>query len=69
MRNKIFVYKKPNAMIGHKYTDDVAITKAVNKEEALIKFKQYYDCDIEDIKEVMFNAHGTMYTVAIITDY
>lgn len=65
MDNKIFVYKKPNAMIRHKYTDDVAITKAANKEEALIKFKQYYICNIEDIEEVMFNAHG----VAILTDY
>lgn len=65
MGNKIFVYKKPNAMIGHKYTDDVAITKAVNKEEALTKFKQYYDCDIEDIERVWFNSGG----VAILTDY
>ena len=65
MSNKIFVYKKPNAMIGHKYTDDVAITRAANKEEALNKFKQYYICDIEDIEEVMFNAHG----IAILTDY
>lgn len=65
MDNKIFVYKKPNAMIGHKYTDDVAITKAANKEEALIKFKQYYDCDIEDVEEVRFNVGG----VAILTDY
>lgn len=65
MSNKIFVYKKPNAMTDHEYTDDVAITKAANKEEALTKFKQYYLCDIEDIEEVMFNAHG----VAILTDY
>ena len=65
MDNKIFVYKKPNAMIGHKYTDDVAITKAINKEEALIKFEQYYDCNIKDIEEVGFNTGG----VAILTDY
>ena len=52
-------------MIGHEYTDDVAITMAINKEEALIKFEQYYDCDIEDIEEVGFNAGG----VAILTDY
>ena len=65
MDNKIFVYKKPNAMMSHKYTDDVAITKATNKEEALTKFRQYYDCDIEDIEEVWFNIGG----VAILTDY
>ena len=65
MDNKIFVYKKPNAMIKHKFADDVAITKAANKEEALIKFEQYYDCDIEDIEEVRFNTGG----VAILTDY
>lgn len=65
MDNRIFVYKKPNVMIKHEYTDDVAITMAVNKEEALIKFEQYYDCDIEDIEEVRFNTGG----VAILTDY
>lgn len=65
MNNKIFVYKKPNAMTGHEYSDDVAITRAVNKEEALTKFKQYYDCDIEDVEEVEFNVGE----VAILTDY
>ena len=65
MSKKLFVYKKPNVMTDHEYTDDVAITRAVNKEEALIKFKQYYDCDIEDIEEVWFNTGG----VAVLTDY
>lgn len=65
MDNKIFAYKKSNAMTGHKYADDVAITMATNKEEALIIFKQYYDCDIKDIEEVEFNTGR----VVILTDY
>ena len=65
VKNKLWVYSKPNQMINHEYTDDVAITWAANKEEALTKFKQYYLCNIEDIEEVVFNAHG----VSILTDY
>ena len=65
MDKKIFIYRKPNAMIGHRYTDDVAIIMTNNKREALTKFKQYYDCNIKDIEEIRINDGE----VSILTDY
>ena len=62
---KLFVYSKPNAMIGHEYTDDVAITYASSRAQAYMKIKPYYDCDISDIEEVYFNDGE----IAILTDY
>ena len=62
---KLFVYRKPNAMVDHEYTDDVAITYASSRAQAYMKIKPYYDCDITDIEEVYFNDGG----IAILTSY
>lgn len=63
---KLFVYKKPGVMVGHNYTDDVAITYAATKEEAIEKFKEFYsDVNNENVSEPYFNYGG----VAILTDY
>ena len=63
--NKLYVYHKPNTMLGHNYSDDVAITWATSRPDAFMKFKKLYDCDISDIEEVNFGGNG----VAILTDY
>lgn len=62
---KLWVYSKPNVMVGHRYSDDVAIVRASNIEEALNKFKKLYNVNMEDIHLVVFNA----YDIAILTDY
>ena len=64
-KDKLWVYSKPNQMEGHEYTDDVAITWAKTKTEALEKFRRLYDLSQEDVQEVWFNGFG----VAILTDY
>lgn len=64
-KNKLYVYHKPNTMLGHNYSDDVAVTYATSRAEAFMKFKKSYDCGISDIEEVWFNSDG----VAILTDY
>jgi hypothetical protein len=63
--HKLFVYRKPNAMVDHEYTDDVAITYASSRAQAYMKIKPYYDCNITDIEEVYFNNGG----IAILTNY
>lgn len=62
---KLWVYSKPNTMVGHRYSDDVAIVRASNIEEALIKFRKLYNVNLEDIHLVVFND----YDIAILTDY
>lgn len=63
---KLFVYRKPRVMVGHNYTDDVAITYATTKEEAIKKFKEFYsDVNSKNVFEPYFNYGG----VAILTDY
>lgn len=65
LKNKLWVYSKPNQMVKHKYTDDVAITWAKTREEAWLKLQQLYNITEDDIREVQFNSLG----VAILTDY
>lgn len=63
---KLFVYRKPGVMVGHNFTDDVAITYTATKEEAIEKFKEFYsDVNSKDVSEPYFNYGG----VAILTDY
>ena len=65
-KNKLYVYHKPNMMLGHNYSDDVAITYATTKEEAIKKFKEFYsDVNNKNVSEPYFNYGG----VAILTDY
>ena len=64
--NKLFVYAKPNQMVNHKFSDDVAITYAENKAEAITKFSTLYSFIAEeDVNEVCYNSKG----VAILTSY
>ena len=53
-------------MVEHNYMDDVAITYAKTKEEAIKKFKEFYsDVNSKNVSEPYFNYGG----VAILTDY
>jgi hypothetical protein len=63
---KLWVFAKPDQMIGHKFTDDVAITYASDKGEAIKKISRLYsNIEDKDVRQVYFNAYG----VAILTDY
>lgn len=39
---KIYCYAKADQMIGHRFSDDVAICMAKDKKTAMRKFKKYY---------------------------
>ena len=65
-QSRLFVYKKSGVLVGHNYMDDVAITYAKTKEEAIEKFKEFYnDVNSKNVSEPYFNYGG----VAILTDY
>ena len=71
---RLYCYSRPNTMIGHKYTDDVAICYAVDINEAMKKFEKYYSREllkdhveeVKFIKECEYEKYGE---VAILTDY
>lgn len=63
---QLYVFAVPDAMIDHKFNDDVAITWAISKAEAIEKFSRLYkDVKHEEVDAVLFNHFG----VAILTDY
>lgn len=65
-REQLYVFAVPNAMTDHKFNDDVAITYATNKVEAIEKFGRLYkDVKHEEVEAVRFGSDG----VAVLTDY
>lgn len=65
---KLYVYAKAGAMTGHSFTDDVAITWAKSKTEAVERFsKLYANVTAGDVEPVRFGGLGG--NVAILTDY
>ena len=70
-----YVFAKPNQMIGHRFTDDVALCKAGSKSEAIKRFSILYT-DVQD-KDVYKLATGpnankpgsAYYNLWILTDY
>lgn len=65
----IWSFSRADQMIGHKFTDDVAITFALTKKRAIKKFSQWYaevnpkevTCQLK--KLLKFDG------VAVLTDY
>ena len=63
---QLYVFAVANAMVDHEFNDDVAITWAKSKAEAIEKFSRFYNVvKEEEVDEVWFNREG----VAILTDY
>ena len=62
----IYCFARPDQMIGHKFTDDVAICKAISKKRAIKKFsKLYKDVSEKEVFRVAFGKH----LPTILTDY
>ena len=62
---KLYFYRKADAMIGHEFTDDVALTFALTKKEAFKKLSKFYKLTQDEVEEVSFNFGE----VAILTSY
>lgn len=66
-KNILYAYAEPNQMVDHVFTDDVAITYASSKDEAISKFKVYYgNADDSNVCEItIWTENG----IAILTSY
>ena len=68
-QKEYYVFTRPNTMIGHKFTDDVAICKAISKSQAIKKFSRYY-ADVKDYEVIkLLSANHIEGGVVILTDY
>ena len=65
----LYVYAYPDAMQGHRFTDDVAITFATSKEKAVKKFQRYYGDNnlARSVREI--DLKRLFSDVCILTDY
>lgn len=65
-----YAFVRPNAMIGHKFTDDVALCKAISHNQAKKIFSRYY-ADIRDDEVWCLTPKKRKHTsdVMILTDY
>ena len=63
----LYCFARPNQMVGHRFTDDVAIVRAINKKVAIKKLSRLYaDITEDEIQKVSMKSCGK---VAILTDY
>lgn len=64
-----YYYARPGIGIkgdSSRFTDDVAVTWAMNKQQAYANFKKLYvNVTLRDVWEVKYNKYG----VAILTEY
>ena len=69
-QKEYYVFRRPNAMVGHKFTDDVAVVKAVSKSQAIKKFSRYYaDIQDDEVFKLISKDRNTNTEVLILTDY
>lgn len=65
----MWCYAYPNAMEGHRYTDDVALCFALTRKRAMKKFKRFYVADLTDSRTEVFRVSFEPEGIAILTDY
>ena len=62
----LYAYARANQMVGHSFTDDVAVCMARSKREAVEMFRLLYgDATRANVKRVRFLPLG----VCVLTDY
>lgn len=61
----IYYFTRPNQMVGHKFTDDVAVVWAMSKKSAIKKFSILYT----DVQENEVNNIGFWTRARVLTDY
>lgn len=62
---RMFAFTRANQMLEHKFTDDVALTRAWTRKGAIKKFNRYYSDVRKDEVKVVRVING----VEILTDY
>ena len=61
----IYYFARPNQMIGHKFTDDVAVAYAMSKGSAIKKFSVLY----KNVKENEVKKISFCNRAIVLTDY
>lgn len=61
----IYYFVRPGQMVGHKFTDDVAVVWAISKKSAIKKFSVLY----ADVQENEVDKIGFWTKARVLTDY
>ena len=65
-----YAFARPNAMIDHKFTDDVALCKAFSHSQAKKIFSRYYvDIQDDEVWCLTPKKHKHTSDIIILTDY
>ena len=64
----IYYFARPNQMIGHHFTDDVAVCFALTKKKAIEKFGTYY-ANVKPSEVKLLRLFSSCSCVCILTDY
>lgn len=68
-QKEYYVFRRANQMVGHKFTDDVAVCKAISKSQAIKQFSKYYsDVKVEEVDRLKPKKYSAG-SVIILTDY
>lgn len=61
----IYCFTRPNQMVGHKFTDDVAVVYAMTKKSAIKKFSVLYkNVQENEVRKIDFRLRAI-----VLTDY
>ena len=65
---KYFAFRRAGDMVDHRFTDSVAVCKAVSLSQAKRKFSQMYD-HVGDAEIIQITDNFNAYGISILTDY
>ena len=69
-QKEYYAFARPNAMIDHKFTDDVALCKAISHSQAKKIFSRYYaDIKDDEVSCLTPKKHKHTSDIIILTDY
>lgn len=65
-----YVFARPGAMIDHKFTDDVALCKAISHSQAKKIFSKYYrDVEDDEVRCLTSKRNESKSDIIVLTDY
>ena len=63
-----YYFSRPNQMVGHRFTDDVAVCFALTKKKAIKKFGLYY-ADVKSSEVTLLRLFSSCPCICSLTDY
>lgn len=69
-QKEYYVFARANQMTGHKFTDDVALCKAISHSQAKKIFSKYYrDVEDDEVRCLTSRRNESKSDIIILTDY